>query len=176
MTHLDFKKVTKFTDSGKTIQVVPLKELHYTINRFQEKYNLELNPDFQRGHVWTEKQQIAFVEYVLKGGFLQPIRLNHNDWMNFKDPNPVMVCVDGLQRVTALLKFMSDELPIFGGYYFKDIDNVDWWKYDIPIAINALKTRKEVLNWYIELNTGGTLHTDEEIDRVKNLLESESGN
>ena len=29
---------------------------------------LQLNPDFQRGHVWTNEQQIAFLEYFLKGG------------------------------------------------------------------------------------------------------------
>ena len=29
---------------------------------------LQFNPDFQRGHVWTEGQQIAFMEFLLKGG------------------------------------------------------------------------------------------------------------
>lgn len=28
------------------------------------KKGLVLNPDFQRGHVWTEEQQIKFVEYL----------------------------------------------------------------------------------------------------------------
>ena len=39
--------------------------------------------------------------------------------------------------------------------------------------INNLQTRKEVLQWYIELNSGGTVHTDAEIDRVKKLLRKE---
>ena len=30
----------------------------------REEMGLELNPDFQRGHVWTEQQQIAFLEYL----------------------------------------------------------------------------------------------------------------
>ena len=29
---------------------------------------LDLNPDFQRGHVWDEAKQIAFVEFCLCGG------------------------------------------------------------------------------------------------------------
>jgi len=37
--------------------------------------------------------------------------------------------------------------------------------------VNNLKTRKEVLQWYIEFNSGGTVHTDAEIQRVKKLLE-----
>ena len=36
--------------------------------------------------------------------------------------------------------------------------------------VNDLKTKKEVLQWYIEMNTGGTPHSQEEILRVKNML------
>ncbi len=36
--------------------------------------------------------------------------------------------------------------------------------------VNDLLTREEVLQWYIDLNTGGTDHTDEEINRVKEML------
>ena len=33
-----------------------------------EKYNLQLTPNFQRGYVWTEYQQIKYVEFILRGG------------------------------------------------------------------------------------------------------------
>jgi hypothetical protein len=36
----------------------------------------------------------------------------------------------------------------------------------------ALKTKQEVLQWYIELNEGGTPHTEEEINRVKELIKT----
>lgn len=29
---------------------------------------LNLDPDFQRAHVWTEEQQRAYIEYQLMGG------------------------------------------------------------------------------------------------------------
>ena len=29
---------------------------------------LNLDPDFQRAHVWTETQQIRYIEYILQGG------------------------------------------------------------------------------------------------------------
>jgi hypothetical protein len=38
------------------------------------------------------------------------------------------------------------------------------------IHVNNLKTEKEVLQWYIDMNAGGTPHTTEEIDRVKKLI------
>ena len=36
--------------------------------------------------------------------------------------------------------------------------------------VNDLKTRKEVLQWYVDLNAGGTVHTEAEIDKVRKLL------
>ena len=33
-----------------------------------------------------------------------------------------------------------------------------------------LKTEKEVLQWYVDMNAGGTPHTNEEIERVKSMI------
>lgn len=35
---------------------------------------------------------------------------------------------------------------------------------------NDLKTEKEVLQWYIDMNAGGTQHTSDEIQRVKDMI------
>ena len=43
----------------------------------------------------------------------------------------------------------------------------------MKINVNDLPTRKNVLQWYIEHNAGGTIHTEEEINRVKELLKKE---
>ena len=44
----------------------------------------------------------------------------------------------------------------------------------LSINIATLKTRKEVLQWYLDFNTGGVIHTDKEINKVKDLLRKES--
>ena len=38
------------------------------LNHYNESYGIDLDPDFQRAHVWAEAQQIAYVEYQLRGG------------------------------------------------------------------------------------------------------------
>lgn len=38
--------------------------------------------------------------------------------------------------------------------------------------INNLKTEKEVLQWYIDMNAGGTPHIKSEIERVKKMIEN----
>jgi len=46
-------------------------------------------------------------------------------------------------------------------------------KHDMRININDLPTKKDVLQWYVEMNSNGTIHTEDEINRVKELLEKE---
>lgn len=38
------------------------------------------------------------------------------------------------------------------------------------LNVNDLKSEREVLQWYIDMNAGGTPHTTEEIERVKKLI------
>lgn len=134
---------------------------------------LVLNPDFQRGHVWTEEQQVAFIEYFLMGGDIGIIHFNAPHWPDVS-VNDDYVCVDGLQRITAFQKFYNNEIKAFGMYY-KDFDDKRP-RHWITYSVNNLKTRQEVLQWYIEMNSGGTPHSKEEIDRVKDLLRKETEN
>ncbi len=39
------------------------------------------------------------------------------------------------------------------------------------LNVNDLKTEKEVLQWYVDMNAGGTPHTSEEIEKVKRMIE-----
>lgn len=38
------------------------------------------------------------------------------------------------------------------------------------LNVNNLKSEKEVLQWYIDMNAGGTPHTSKEIERVKKMI------
>lgn len=132
---------------------------------------LNLIQIFSGGHVWTEKQYIAFVEYLLKGGKTNLILLNSTD---YESNNGWYVCVDGLQRLTAVMKFTNNEIKAFGHYYNEFTGVLSAVRYGLNISVNNLSTRKEVLEWYIELNTGGTVHSEDEIERVKGLIQKES--
>lgn len=172
---MKFSELPKFTRQGHYQVNMPLIYLLKWIKKCEEDLHLQLNPDFQRGHVWTEKQQIAFVEYLFKGGKAQrTICFNSPSWsgkVNESDYNE-FVCVDGLQRITACQRFLNNEIPIFG-YYYKDFTDKLPMKVDLLININDLKTKKEVLQWYIEMNENGTPHTSQEIEKVKTMLKEE---
>ena len=80
------------------------------------------------------------------------------------------VCVDGLQRITAAQKFIHNEIKVFGSYYKEFEDNIRVLPQMINLNVNNLKTEKEVLQWYIDMNVGGTPHDNSEIERVKGML------
>lgn len=132
---------------------------------------LNLDPDFQRAHVWTPEKQIAYVEYILKGGVSgRDIYFNHPGW--FRGFDGSMDIVDGKQRWQAAKLFLSDGIPAFG-YYFSQYEDNFPWEASFKVHVNDLKTRAEVLRWYLDLNEGGVTHTSEELDKVRALLAKE---
>lgn len=78
--------------------------------------------------------------------------------------------MDGLQRITAAQRFIGNEIKVFGSF-FDEYEDTRWlMNHMISVNVNDLKSEKEVLQWYIDMNAGGTPHTEEEINKVKELL------
>lgn len=168
---MKFRDIPQFTRHGSWECNFQFKDFVNEINKRIENDGLQLNPDFQRGNVWTEEQQIKYIEFLLRGGkTAKVIYFNHPHWNSEDSKYKDFVCVDGLQRTIAIIAFVNNKFKVFNCYY-KDFEDTP--RADIRLNINDLQTRKEVLQWYIEFNSGGTIHTDEEINKVKELLEKE---
>lgn len=169
---MKFQDIPQFT---RTPTYAVNQSWKYMIEWLESQYEigLDLNPDFQRAHVWDEAQQIKYVEFRLKGGASgKDLYFNHPNWMG--DFTGDFVLVDGKQRLNAVLRFMNNEIPVFGTLY-KDFEgSMRSTTADFVVHVNDLKTRAEVLRWYIDLNAGGVAHTSEEIDKVMKLLEEEN--
>lgn len=153
---------------------VPFSSINSCLQHYESAFNLDYNPDFQRGYVWTTKQQQSYVEYLLKGGkSSRIICFNYPDWGIFKQQG-TMQLIDGKQRLNSVRLFLDNRLKVFGCYLsdFEDSE-VLLRRYDLLFNVNNMKTRKEILQWYIDFNSGGTVHTSEDINKVKLLLECE---
>lgn len=148
-----------------------VKTLIYDWADPESGYNLELNPDFQRGHIWTEKQQIRWLEFFLKGGKTgRALLLNHPGWMNgFKGR---FVLVDGKQRLEAARRFVENEIKVFGNYCKDYTDGFSMVDHNFIVHVNDLRHDWEVIQWYIDLNTGGVVHSEAEINKAKKLLKA----
>ncbi len=177
-----FREIPQLTSYGHYRIDVSWDYLPTQLDSWQEykEQPLNLDPDFQRAHVWTEQQQIDYIEFCLRGGQgSNEILFNCPGWMHSFKPQEgeesnEFVLVDGKQRIQAALQFLNDKITAFG-YKFSDYkDKLNMLRPSFSFRVNDLETRAEVLQWYLEINTGGIVHKEEEINKVRKLLEEES--
>ena len=130
---------------------------------------LVLDPDFQRAHVWNDAKRTKYVEFILRGGqSSRDVYLNCSTWMaSYSSP---IVLVDGKQRIEAVRRFLSNQLPAFGHLFGEYEDRLRTVGPDFVFHVNNLKTRREVLQWYLDINSGGVVHTEKELKAVQNCL------
>lgn len=146
-----------------------------------------LNPDYQRGPVWTQQQQARFIGHVLSGGEVPliicqrydgPEHCTSGDWLDA----PVEV-VDGQQRLRAICAFVNGDVPaelLHGGrwvqLWWNDFDEQERRNRACSSRIMFVDLpRAERLRFYLRLNSGGTVHTTEELERVRAMLAEEVG-
>ncbi len=70
-----------------------------------EKGRFVLDPDFQRGFVWDEKKQSRLIESIL-------MRIPLPVFYVAEDAQGRLIVVDGRQRVTTLMRFITGELKL----------------------------------------------------------------
>jgi hypothetical protein len=156
---------------------VSWSQLEFHINSAgRDKDFLNLNPDFQRAHVWTPDQQIAYCEYILQGGTSgKELYFNCPGFQSGSSRGPYVI-VDGKQRLEAVRRFMRSEIPAFGHLRTEYSDAPGMLTARFSWNIAEIETRAEVLEWYLNFNAGGTVHTSAELEKVRALLEAEKRN
>lgn len=166
-----FSDIKTFTRGAAYRVNIPLESVSRTLDDYIRESKLDMNPDFQRGHVWNTEQQIRFIEYLLREGISsREISFNCAGW-NSQREGP-FVLVDGKQRLEAVRLFMDGKIPAFGYYRHEYSDRASNLN-TLIFCVNDLPTRAEVLQWYLDLNDGGVVHSQEEIFRVRAMLKLE---
>lgn len=139
---------------------------------------VNMNPDYQRGSVWTDDQCAKFLGFIAEGGTAPPIFVQR--YPGYGKPDELL---DGLQRISAVLRFYRNEVPLETTdgerMYLRDFTPEDQKILCgnagpcLTIKYVKYEKRADILRFYIRLNRGGTVHSDAEIDRVKALLSAE---
>lgn len=119
---------------------------------------LELQPDFQRNVVWTKSAQIMLIETILKDIPIPKIYIKSI----IKDQKTYRIVVDGQQRLTAILKFLNDDLKLnspysgeYKGLLFSQLPEVtqnDILRYKIDINEINNPTEEEIRDLYSRVN------------------------
>lgn len=172
---MKFEHIPQFTRCAGYAVDIPWSHLLTSLKTYIEDYKLDIDPDFQRAHVWDDTKRTRYVEYALRGGMSGgDIYTNCPEWNNGGRDD--FVLVDGKQRLEAVCKFLRNEIPAFGALYNEYEDELILTGPRFRWHVNDLATRIEVLQWYLDLNTGGVIHTEDELDRVRGLLVAEKAN
>ena len=79
---MKFSEIPQYLTNRAHYKVdVAVQYFYKTIQNFIDEDGLILNPPFQRGHVWTEEQQQAYIVHLLRGGSSgKDIFLNKPSW------------------------------------------------------------------------------------------------
>lgn len=184
--------------TGEMIEALSFPRAHHAVDvqwsRLEwhitdmESVGFELIPEYQRGHVWTQEQQTAYVEHVMLGGEtareVTVVRIGKRDAVYSKSTTtssglaiPGYSMLDGLQRVSAVRALMRDEFPVLKcirpqGFrwseFARDANRLHMRFHWREIAVS---TAADVLDLYLRLNSSGTQHTKQELDRVRAMME-----
>lgn len=145
----------------------------------ESKYGMiELNPPYQRGYVWTQEQKELYLEYRLRGGMSgKDIFWNCPNWMSNTRPDKTsdrLELVDGKQRIDAVLGFLDNKVKAFGKFLNEYEGKLHGIHHDFVFHVNNLDTEKEVVEWYLGLNKGGSVHTEKDLEPAYQFLKKVS--
>ena len=87
-------------------------------------------PEYQRGYVWSTRQQRKLVETILAGHPIPNILLR-----SLEDENETTTLEDGQQRMVTMKKFTENEFNLENGAYFSDLSADDQAKITNYIII-----------------------------------------
>lgn len=130
---------------------------------------LDNGKPLQRPLVWTLAQNQAFIESVFRKRHIPPVSLVIDD-------RDLYQVIDGKQRINALLGFNFGHFSIdVGGKYYIEELPYDWKVYwgNFVLHANVVYgelTDQQKLQWFDQLNFGGSPQDDEHLAWVKSLL------
>jgi hypothetical protein len=112
-------------------------------------------PDYQRGFVWSEAQQVKLIESIWRG-----IPIGY--WAVVYDYGSPLdgLLIDGQQRLTTIERYLSGMFPVYGAYWGSLSLNYQrrFMKTFFPHYAIKGATSEEVKEYYNLLNFGGTPH------------------
>ena len=115
-------------------------------------------PPFQRPSVWTEAQQVRFIESLWAG--LPVGAYVFNSHPRHQEVAPDGWLLDGQQRITAIVNYTSDAFPVHG-HLFSQL-TTPWKNRFSMMPFSAYRMRTENIaqceEVYDRLAYGGTAH------------------
>ena len=162
-------------------QVDFIRLIEHTVLGDEGDHRWVLDPPFQRGAVWTLQQKRAWWETILFNLPVPAIFINRFGGIGDEGPEGYElreVVIDGQQRIRATAEFLRDEFTVRGERW-SDQDVVTQRhiknSFICPVYYTRFKTMAECAELYLLLLQTGTAHTNEEIAKAEQFVNSARG-
>jgi hypothetical protein len=140
------------------------------------QYGIDLDPEYQRGNVWTEEQKVALIDSIFKNIDIGKFTIIKRPWGS--NPNrpehpsgKLYEMLDGKQRLTALHEFYCGRFKYKGMYFYEmhPRDRNHLKHYPISYAEANPMTDEQKYRYFIKLNTTGTPVDKNHLRKVREL-------
>jgi hypothetical protein len=134
----------------------------FSISDFLEWHKnglLELDPDFQRRAVWSEKAKSYLVDTIVRGKPIPKIFISQR----LEGARNVRIVVDGQQRLRAIIGFVNEDFTIsrahnqeLAGVPFSELPQEvrdDFYQYEIAVDLLFNMTYEDTLDVFARLNS-----------------------
>lgn len=137
------------------------------------------NPEYQRTLVWTLKQKQDYITDLFNGmAEIKPTIL-----LYYEDNKDIYEVLDGKQRLTTLFQFIDNEFALIVDgeeVHFNDLIDTDkkfilnhnvYWTRIMSFKVLEPIALEDKLTLFLEKNYLGTRMSDEQINKVLNMLD-----
>jgi len=133
-------------------------------------FGIDLTPEYQRGNVWTNEQEVALIDSIFKNVDIGKFTIIRLPYKSNSDLNEML---DGKQRLTALMRFFEDRFT-YQGKVFSEMtlrERGHFKRYHIKYGEIQNLTEEQKLRFFLHLNTSGTPMDPEHLARVEMMWE-----
>lgn len=154
------------------------RDIRSLLNYYFQEFGIDLEPEYQRGNVWTISQKRALISSMFRNVDIGKIAIIKRPWgdnPNIPATPKLYEMLDGKQRLTALVEYYTGQFTWRGKYHheLKWCDKSHFNNYTVSIAETDPLTKEQKYRYFLKLNTTGTPVDPEHMAKVTAMLQKE---
>ena len=154
------------------------RDMMALLMKMVDRYGIDLEPEYQRGNVWTDLQKYSLIESIFKNIDIGKFTVIRRPWGTHPDipmTPKLYEMLDGKQRLTAIFEYYTGKFMYQGRYFYQLHwrDQHHFKHYNISYAETEPLTNEQKYRYFLKLNTTGTPVDEKHIDKVTKMWENE---
>ena len=147
------------------------QSIYSLLNKYFNDRGIDMNPTYQRGIVWTDKQREELLDSIFNRIDIGKFVFIQNKYV---PGGYSWTVLDGKQKINALVDFYQDKFP-YKGYYYSELGfERQHLITDHSISVGMLDEsyadENTILEYFIRLNSTGTPMDKKHLEFVKTLI------